>query len=78
MSRTKYNQVKHYFLEEEFDFASYENVTRSFNDVFGSFNPGQLEHAQEDLRIPKTTAMPSNEKETLQKFGMISLISPYL
>ncbi|AAU15948.1 DnaD domain protein [Bacillus cereus] len=67
LSRTKYNQVKHYFLEEEFDFASYENVTRSFNDVFGSFNPGQLEHAQEDLRIPKTTAMPSNEKGNAPK-----------
>lgn len=78
MSRTKYNQVKQYFLEEEFDFASYENITRSFNEVFDSFNPGQLEHAQEELRIPKATMMPNNEKEMLLKFGTISLISPYL
>ena len=78
MSRTKYNQVKQYFLEEEFDFASYENVTRSFNDVFGSFNPGQLEHAQEDLRIPKRQLCQVTRRETLRKFGMISLISLFV
>ncbi|WP_242219735.1 replication initiation and membrane attachment family protein [Bacillus cereus group sp. BfR-BA-01380] len=59
LSKAKYNQVKQYFLEEEFDFASYENVTRSFNDVFGSFNPGQVEHAKEELLIPNATVMPS-------------------
>ncbi|EOP49902.1 replication initiation and membrane attachment protein [Bacillus cereus VDM021] len=64
LSRAKYNQVKQYFLEEEFDFASYENVTHSFNDVFGSFNPGQFEHAQEELRIPSSAVMPGNEKGT--------------
>ncbi|PEY34351.1 Replication initiation and membrane attachment protein [Bacillus cereus] len=67
LSRAKYNQVKQYFLEEEFDFTSYENVTRSFNDVFGSFNPGQFEYAQEEVRIPKTTVMPGNEKGTAPK-----------
>lgn len=59
LSKAKYNQVKQYFLEEEFDFASYENATRSFNDVFGSFNPGQVEHAKEELLIPGATVMPS-------------------
>ncbi|MEI4829564.1 replication initiation and membrane attachment family protein [Bacillus sp. FJAT-53711] len=59
LSKAKYNQVKQYFLEEEFDFASYENMTRSFNDVFGSFNPGQVEYAKEELLIPNTTVMPS-------------------
>ncbi len=58
LSRTKYNQVKKYFLEETFDFTSYENITHSFNDVFGSFNPEQFEHVQEELRIPKVTVMP--------------------
>lgn len=61
LSRTKYNQVKKYFLEETFDFTSYENITHSFNDVFGSFNPEQFEHVQEELRIPKVTVMPKNE-----------------
>ncbi|MGG2095161.1 replication initiation and membrane attachment family protein [Bacillus sp. S13(2024)] len=59
LSKAKYNQVKQYFLEEEFDFASYENMTRSFNDVFGSFNPGQVEYAKEELLIPNATVMPS-------------------
>lgn len=59
LSKTKYNQVKQYFLEEEFDFVSYENMTRSFNDVFGSFNPGQVEYAKEELLIPNATVMPS-------------------
>ncbi|CAG9611457.1 Replication initiation and membrane attachment protein [Bacillus rhizoplanae] len=59
LSKAKYNQVKQYFLEEEFDFVSYENTTRSFNEVFGSFNPGQVEYAKEELLIPNTTVMPS-------------------
>ncbi|WP_020062437.1 replication initiation and membrane attachment family protein [Bacillus sp. 123MFChir2] len=59
LSKAKYNQVKQYFLEEEFDFVSYENVTRSFNDVFGSFNPGQVEHVKEELFIPNRAVMPS-------------------
>ena len=62
LSKAKYNQVKQYFLEEEFDFDSYENVTRSFNDVFGSFNPGQVEHAKEELLIPNATVMPSRSE----------------
>ncbi|WP_459500245.1 replication initiation and membrane attachment family protein [Bacillus sp. C1] len=64
LSRAKYNQVKQYFLEEAFDFSSYENVTHSFNNVFGSFNPGQFEHAQEELRIPSSAVMPGNAKGT--------------
>lgn len=78
LSRTKYNQVKQYFLEEEFDFASYENVTRSFNDIFDSFNPGQFEYAQEELRIPKRQLCQVTRMGMLRKFGTISLISLYL
>ena len=46
--------------------------------MFGSFNPGQLEHAQEDLRIPKRQLCQVTRRETLRKFGMISLISLFV
>ncbi|MCP1125451.1 replication initiation and membrane attachment family protein [Bacillus sp. 3103sda1] len=67
LSKAKYNQVKQYFLEEEFDFVSYENMTRSFNDVFGSFNPGQVEYAKEELLIPNATVMPGRAQGNAPK-----------
>lgn len=67
LSRAKYNQVKQYFLEEAFDMSSYEKITRSFNDVFGSFNHGQVEHAKEDLRLPEEAIMPSEEAGSAPK-----------
>ncbi|WP_369902326.1 replication initiation and membrane attachment family protein [Bacillus manliponensis] len=67
LSRTKYNQVKQYFLEEGFDMSSYEKITRSFNDVFGSFNHGQVEQAKDDLRLPEDMMMPSKEAGSAPK-----------
>ncbi|MGG0236985.1 replication initiation and membrane attachment family protein [Bacillus rhizoplanae] len=67
LSKAKYNQVKQYFLEEEFDFVSYENMTRSFNDVFGSFNPGQVEYAKEELLMPNATVMPGRAQGNAPK-----------
>jgi replication initiation and membrane attachment protein len=43
LGKTKYNSVKNFFLYPEIDTKMYDEITRSFNDVFSSMHPNQLE-----------------------------------
>jgi replication initiation and membrane attachment protein len=43
LGKTKYNSTKNFFLYPEIDTTMYKEITRSFNDVFSSMHPNQVE-----------------------------------
>jgi replication initiation and membrane attachment protein len=62
LGKTKYNQVKQYFLEEVPDLSTYQDVTRSFNDIFQSATPAQMAQLQEEIAVPANYEAPGRAK----------------
>ncbi|GGE76785.1 replication initiation and membrane attachment family protein [Priestia taiwanensis] len=75
LGKTKYNSVKNFFLYPEVDTTMYKEVTRSFNEVFSSMHPSQLQsslqshEAEELFQVNGQELLDRTDKSTVNIYN---------